>query len=454
METKNGSHPFGYHEARRSGLAVEVVVSWKGEVMDAEIVSLDRARTISVGEDGRFLLPIAKAFDLLVVENGQATLHVPPMASALVTENGETRELGIDITGDRTIALSSSMLAEIEVDEFRFFVRPSAEEKSVGRGPLFDARPLRWIGAALAFHMAVLGTFFFAPPDASALTMDLTQDQARYVQVHMTADQLTPPPAVPTPAGSEGGPSGASSSDAGGTTPTPDVAGGPGRPHVRSHAVHAPLTAEQVTTLSPFTQLAHAFESMGDPSPYSSGSELLDRGPGGPGSALLPGGIGDGLGGPFDMHGPGVGTCRRGEQCGDGTIDQGGLDTGGDRGPHTVVLTGEHHARVPVIRPDPHVTTVGGLSREQIRAVVARHRPEVRFCYEQALISRPDLAGRVAVAFQISPDGHVSSSGVSAASDGTERVASCVGQAVSRWTFPASASPTGVTYPFILESAQ
>jgi hypothetical protein len=444
METKNGS---------RSGLAVEVIVSWKGEVMDAEIVSLDRARTISVGEEGRFLLPIGKGFDLLVVENGAATLRVPPMASALVTDGGETRELAIDITGERTIALSASMLAEVKLDEFTFFVRPTAAEKSVGRGPLFDVRPLRWIGAALAIHMAILGTFFFAPPDASALSLDLTRDQTRYVQVHMAADELTPPPPAPTSSGT-GGASGASSSDAGGTTPTPDVAGGPGRPHVQSHAVRAPLTAADVAHLSPFGQLAHAFESIGDVSPYDSGSELLDVGPGGPGSALIPGGIGDGLGGPTDMHGPGHGTCRLGEVCGDGTIDQGGLDTGGDHGPRTVVLTGDHHSRVPTVRPDPHVTTVGGLSREQIRAVVARHRPEVRFCYEQALLSRPDLAGRVAVAFQISPDGHVSSSGVSTASDGTERVASCVGQAVSRWTFPASASPTGVTYPFILESAE
>jgi hypothetical protein len=449
METKTGS---------RSGLAVEVIVSWKNEVMDAEIVSLDRARTISVGENGRFLLPIAlrsgaDSFDLLVVENGQATLRVPPMASALVTENGESKELGIDITGERTIALTAAMLAEVKQGEFTFFVRPSACEKSVGRGPLFDARPLRWIGAALAFHMVVLGTFFFAPPDASALSIDLTQDQARYVQVHMAAAELTPPPAVPT-SGGNGGPSGPSSSDAGGTTPTPDVAGGPGRPHVRSHAVSAPITREQVASLSAFSQLAHAFETLGDPSPYASGSELLTEGPGGPGSALLPGGIGDGLGGPVTMHGPGHGTCRIGEQCGDGTIDQGGLDTGHDHGPHDVDLVGDPRSHVSRIRPDGNVTTVGGLSREQIRAVVARHRPEVRFCYEQALISRPDLAGRVAVAFQISPDGHVSSSGVSAASDGTERVASCVGQAVSRWTFPASASPTGVTYPFILESAQ
>ncbi len=446
METKTGS---------RTGLAVEVVVSWKGEVMDAETVSLDRARTVSVGENGRFLLPIARAFDLLVVENGEATLRVPPMASALVTENDVTRELAVDVTGERTVVLGAAAIAEVKVDEFTFFLRASAEEKSVGRGPLLDARPLRWIGAALAFHMAVLGTFFFAPPDASALSMDLTSEQARYVQVHLAAIELTPPPAVPTLAGSEGGPSGASSSDAGGTTPTPAVAGGPGRPHVRSHAVSAPITRDVVQSLSAFQQLAHAFESDGDASPYTSGSELLTEGPGGPGDALLPGGIGDGVGGPFDMHGPGHGTCRLGERCGDGTIDQGGLDTGGDRGPRTgVVLTGDHHARVPVIRPDPHVTTVGGLSREQIRAVVARHRPEVRFCYEQGLISRPDLAGRVAVAFQISPDGHVSSSGVTAATDGTERVASCVGQAVSRWTFPASPSPTGVTYPFILESAQ
>jgi hypothetical protein len=222
---------------------------------------------------------------------------------------------------------------------------------------------------------------------------------------------------------------------------------------VRSPRTVAPLTEDRVRQLGTFEQLAHAFESSGEISPYTSGSELLDRGPGGPGDALMPGGIGDGLGGPVGMHSAGHGTCREGQRCGDGTIDQGGFDTGpGDHGVHEGVLHSPTHTdRAPQIRPIPG-TTMGSLSREQVRAVVARHRAEVRFCYEQALVSRPDLEGRISVQFQVAPDGHVATSGVREASDGTERVASCVGQAVSRWTFPSSVGPTAVSYPFLLDA--
>jgi hypothetical protein len=101
-----------------------------------------------------------------------------------------------------------------------------------------------------------------------------------------------------------------------------------------------------------------------------------------------------------------------------------------------------------------HVETTGGLSMEDVRRVVARQRSQIRFCYEQGLASRPDLAGRVSVRWIVAPDGHVQTSMIDAGRTDIHaaQVESCVTQTVSRWTFPASEGPTAVTYPFVLQT--
>jgi TonB family protein len=78
----------------------------------------------------------------------------------------------------------------------------------------------------------------------------------------------------------------------------------------------------------------------------------------------------------------------------------------------------------------------------------------VRFCYEQELAQRPDLAGRVTVSFIISATGSVQTASVMNTTLNNARVESCVVAAVRRWTFPApdGGGVVGVNYPFVLDS--
>ena len=91
----------------------------------------------------------------------------------------------------------------------------------------------------------------------------------------------------------------------------------------------------------------------------------------------------------------------------------------------------------------------GALSREQIRRTVHLHMNEIRYCYEQALQSNPDLDGRVVVRFVVAGRGNVMTS-VAASSTIGAGPGSCVSNAVSRWSFPAAENGgvTSVTYPF------
>ena len=97
----------------------------------------------------------------------------------------------------------------------------------------------------------------------------------------------------------------------------------------------------------------------------------------------------------------------------------------------------------------------GSMSKEVIRRVIRRHINEVRYCHEQAMAdSDSTIDGRVSVSFSIGPTGTVTRAEVVHETTGSQVVATCIRDAVTRWTFPA---PEGggaviVTYPFVLKS--
>jgi hypothetical protein len=456
--------------------SVEVLFAWRDAtgnraVIDAELVEPTRCPALWIGahQGQRFMLPLELAarlgegerFRLIGIEDGRFVLRVPEGAELVATLKGELVELPVGVDRVRTVALSSDHVAEIRLGDFSFYVRPgAAPEKAADRGPLLDWKAARWGLAAFAAHAIFVGSFFFAPPNASALNMDLDPSAQRYVQVQLAAmaeerEQLQ----LMAPGGSAG--AGASTPDeaagAGNETPEVHVAGGPG--HRSGSARRGPQTeinAQTVAAMGTFTTLAGMIADMSGDSSLVYGNPDMVDGPGGPGFQHLVGGPGIGGWGGLDMTNSGRGTCL-GTNCGQGTVAAGPLGTSGDVGPGGVGIGTEtplrRVARVPGgLRPGP-VDTTGGLSREDIRRTVRRHINEVRFCYEQELMSRPDLEGRVAVQFFVSPDGSVMSSSVVDQSGAVGDVGSCVSQSVRRWTFPASDGPTRVTYPFVLQSA-
>jgi hypothetical protein len=173
--------------------------------------------------------------------------------------------------------------------------------------------------------------------------------------------------------------------------------------------------------------------------------------------------MGDQIGSNFGFGGLGLrGTGRGGGGTGEGTIGLGNIGTighgaGGGNGSGYGRGAGNFRgrdAKVPRIRTGT-ADVRGSLSKEVIRRIIRRHINEVRFCYEQELNQRPDLQGRVAVKFIISPTGAVQNAMVASSDMGNPRVEGCIANSVKRWTFPA---PEGggivvVTYPFVLQQA-
>ena len=94
---------------------------------------------------------------------------------------------------------------------------------------------------------------------------------------------------------------------------------------------------------------------------------------------------------------------------------------------------------------------VNGLPKEVVEHIVRRHWNEIRYCYEKELSRNPNLAGKVAVDFEIGPLGEVISADVRESTLESPAVTQCIVGNVKRWVFPApgGGGVVDVHYPFL-----
>ena len=89
-------------------------------------------------------------------------------------------------------------------------------------------------------------------------------------------------------------------------------------------------------------------------------------------------------------------------------------------------------------------------SPETIGEFVRARSAQMNFCYEEALIVNPKLAGALSVAVTITSGGDVADASItkrSVSGKGSQQLEECVRARVKTWKFPSSDAPTG-TYPF------
>lgn len=169
------------------------------------------------------------------------------------------------------------------------------------------------------------------------------------------------------------------------------------------------------------------------------------------------GGGGVGLAGSGGVSGvmPGTGLIAgssgrgaRGESAGGyGTRGQGG----GRAGYGTISMVGG--AGGVSLPPDEDVGVQGGLTIDQIMAVINKNMGQIIYCYEQGLIGQPSLKGRVNVSFTINAAGRVQVSRVEHSSLGSKAVEGCMISRLNTWQFPRPVGGVKVDvteYPFNL----
>ena len=137
----------------------------------------------------------------------------------------------------------------------------------------------------------------------------------------------------------------------------------------------------------------------------------------------------------------GFGMGLRGTGTGEGTVGKGRGGFGGRSTNAPDVVEGKAEVK-------------GSLDKDIIRRVIRRAMPGIKFCYEQALLTAPTLAGKIKVFFVIAANGAVSSASTTKGID--KEVDACVARKISQLSFPA---PQGggiveVTYPFTFSPAK
>lgn len=78
----------------------------------------------------------------------------------------------------------------------------------------------------------------------------------------------------------------------------------------------------------------------------------------------------------------------------------------------------------------------GGLSNEDIFAVIRRNQGQIRFCYEQGLQSDPKLKGTVKTNFTINSNGQVSVISIAGTTLNSKMVEDCIALRIKSWKFP------------------
>ncbi|MGE3634877.1 MAG: AgmX/PglI C-terminal domain-containing protein, partial [Sandaracinaceae bacterium] len=320
------------------------------------------------------------------------------------------------------------------------------------------------VAVSLAVNGAFLTMFYFMPPSTQALSLDNIDASSRMVQylddARETVDEEEIEWANSNAAGGEPGERAAGEEGAAGRDDAPvthrrQAVRGPADntdPHMARERLR-----ENMAEATAIGTLASFLGSMDAPTSPFGRNEALGRDDVSAIGELMGDQMGDSFG-QFGagMRGTGVGAGGTGVGTYGvgplGTLGVGGNGHGGRYGDGVSLGSGGHVARVPRII-GTNATVLGGLSREAIQRVVRRNMNQVRFCYEQGLSTNPSLEGRVTVGWIISPTGAVSQSSVQQDTVNPE-VASCIANAVRRWSFPQpdGGGPVGVNYPFLLQT--
>lgn len=101
----------------------------------------------------------------------------------------------------------------------------------------------------------------------------------------------------------------------------------------------------------------------------------------------------------------------------------------------------------------PRTPAGGGLSVEEMVALIREHLGAIRACYQGPLNRNHNLAGKITLRFVVATDGSVESVAIEDDTLGSAEVASCIRRRVAGWGFPAASRPSEFSFPFVFQSA-
>ncbi len=156
-------------------------------------------------------------------------------------------------------------------------------------------------------------------------------------------------------------------------------------------------------------------------------------------------------GGDFARGRQGLGAGGGGKGIGIGALD--GNLTGGGMGGGDYGLKPSKGRQIS-IADNEEVVTLGGLDPDLIASIIKRYIPQIQNCYEQGLVARPSIKGKVTVNFVINAQGAVTIPNIVETTLNDSLTEKCMISKIKTWNFPQpkGGGTVGVKYPFILMS--
>lgn len=98
-------------------------------------------------------------------------------------------------------------------------------------------------------------------------------------------------------------------------------------------------------------------------------------------------------------------------------------------------------------------TVSGGLDKDTVRKIIQSYRPQVRACYDRALVASPNLQGRISYSWKILPDGSVTDAKILKDTMDSANLKTCVLGIIKKMQFPKAPNEmsTAVIYPFVFQ---
>ena len=453
---------------------VEISVIWNGcPLQVVHLDGMDAVGEYTIGED------IACDFQIPAeVLHGESRISLVRNEGDnpvfRVVRGTKVRIVGVDQTSGKWeepetsegwIPIPAGGHIEAEIGAVTFCVKIVAPVDAF-RAPLaLDWSPNYFVGLSLALHFVVLLVAYLIPPSATGLSFDEHAQRNRFFKYMLMPPQSEPVALAPLEKVEPGvaeGPGAKAHAGISGQAGDRRADSTKGRMGIRgdAHNTKMALLKENLKETAQTAGILGYLASANVPSSPFGSAVAVGRDPEDAIGAL----VGDVVGTHFGYGGLGVkGTGFGGGGDSRETVGVGVLDTigVGGRGPggrpygRLAKKLGSRRARGPVLKSGTALVK-GTISKEVIRRIVRRHSNEIKFCYEQGLQKRPDLAGRVSVKFMIDQNGVVRSAAVQSSSLDEPEVAQCIARAIRRITFPqpSDGGLVIVSYPFSLSSSE
>jgi hypothetical protein len=472
--------PVGSAPLRLTAPALFIEARFRGVALAGRLLRADEPRTFAIGNARGCDAPVNPAWlpetgappeprrhVFLEPVPGGFVLHLTAAMRPRLERSGQRLPLGPD-TGraQAPLMLPPGCSLHVPCGEVSFDIHPAEPVAALPRPWLAPG----WrIGAKYLLAVALLlGLILLiahlVPSDPRALSLDTLDDSVHFAHLTMIPLQVNAPAidsarSLQQTAGGSGSAAAAKPSGQAGDRKAPREANG--RMAIKGTA--RPEDARAVAAKIHDNTLLAVLDG-----PRTSAlADVLSDGP------VLGSAARDVLGNLVALNdGPGygfgalgvLGTGAGGGGEHEGTLGAGGpLGTRGRFGGHggpdygTGPGVGGLHTRQAVVpEPIPGIASVrGSLDKEIIRRIVRRHLNEVKYCYQQALVHRPSMEGRLVTQFTIAPTGRVLASAVQSSTLKEVSVEACVVNAIKRWEFPQPdhGGMAIVSYPFTFAPA-